>query len=747
MGVKEIRQHLYSSGIDPNYTVWKWHGEEDHRETLPDVNTGDPICDDLNMDTMEDVEELIDMVEAIKEDFTGNAEIFQKLLLDAEKPLYERCKKYTKLSAIVKLFNLKAKSGMSDKCFSNMLSIIADMLPDDNVLPSSNNEAKRCLSVFGMDFQKIHACPNDCILYRKEYKEAVECPTCGTSRFKQKKNLKEQKRDEGKQGVPAKVLWYFSPIPRFKRWFQSKETAKSLTWHADDRIVDGLLRHPADSPTWKLVDEKWPDFAAEPRNLRLALSTDGINPYSSLSSRYSCWPVMLNTYNFEPELCMKRKFTMLTTLISGPKQPGNNIDVYLAPLIEDLNTLWHEGVKAYDAFRQESFTLRAILLWTINDFPAYGYLSGSVVQGYNACPICSEKTYSIRLQHCGKCVYMGHRRYLPQNHPFRSQKKAFNGEQEFQASPEPLSGEQILIKVGRLKVAWGKKAKKVRAVNLKKSLKRKRPRRVANGVEKGGPRNNRVENFWKKKSIFFELPYWKDLPIRHNLDVMHIEKNVCDSIIGTLLNIPGKTKDGVKCRLDLEKMGLRSELAPQVNEKKTYLPPACYTLSREERKMFCQTLHDLKVPNGYSSNFRSHVSMEDLKLYGLKSHDCHILMQQLLPIAIRSVLPKHVRYAIMRVCFFFNALCAKVVDFQKLKEIQNEIVITLCLLEKYFPPSFFDIMVHLMVHLVREVELCGPVFFRWMYPIERLGQFTLLSCINISKYVYRFSFLFNVLGT
>lgn len=214
---------------------------------------------------------------------------------------------------------------------------------------------------------------------------------------------------------------------------------------------------------------------------------------------------------------------------------------------------------------------------------------------------------------------------------------------------------------------------------------------------------------------------------------MHIEKNVCDSIIGTLLNIPGKTKDGVKCRLDLEKMGLRSELAPQVNEKRTYLPPACYTLSREERKMFCQTLHDLKVPNGYSSNFRSHVSMEDLKLYGLKSHDCHILMQQLLPIAIRSVLPKHVRYAIMRVCFFFNALCAKVVDLQKLKEIQNEIVITLCLLEKYFPPSFFDIMVHLMVHLVREVELCGPVFFRWMYPIERLGQFTLLSCINISK--------------
>ena len=136
--------------------------------------------------------------------------------------------------------------------------------------------------------------------------------------------------------------------------------------------------------------------------------------------------------------------------------------------------------------------------------------------------------------------------------------------------------------------------------------------------------------------------------------------------------------------------------------------------------MVCQSLLELKVPDGYSSNFRSCVSMEDLKLYGLKSHDCHILMQQLIPIVIEGVLPKHVRCAIIRVCFFFNAICAKVVDVQKLQEIQKELVVTLCLLEKYFPPSFFDIMVHLMVHLVREFELGGPIFFRWMHSPERL---------------------------
>lgn len=77
-------------------------------------------------------------------------------------------------------------------------------------------------------------------------------------------------------------------------------------------------------------------------------------------------------YNLHPWLCMKRKFVMLTLLISGPRQPGNDIDVYLAPLIDDLKCLWDICVESYDAYREESFSLRAVLLWTINAFPAYG---------------------------------------------------------------------------------------------------------------------------------------------------------------------------------------------------------------------------------------------------------------------------------------------------------------------------------------------------------------------------------------
>ncbi|KAL4016479.1 hypothetical protein IC575_024131 [Cucumis melo] len=106
---------------------------------------------------------------------------------------------------------------------------------------------------------------------------------------------------------------------------------------------------------------------------------------------------MLVTYNLPPWLYMKQKKFMLTALISGPKQPRNEIDVYLALLVDDLKILWHDGVECYDAYQDKCFRLKAILLWTINDFPAYGNLCGCTVKGYHACPICGEKTSSIYL--------------------------------------------------------------------------------------------------------------------------------------------------------------------------------------------------------------------------------------------------------------------------------------------------------------------------------------------------------------
>jgi hypothetical protein len=213
---------------------------------------------------------------------------------------------------------------------------------------------------------------------------------------------------------------------------------------------------------------------------------------------------------------------------------------------------------------------------------------------------------------------------------------------------------------------------------------------------------------------------FQTLLVRHNLDVMHIEKNICESIIGTLLNVKGKSKDGLKSRMDLEDMKIKNELYPKIRETRFYLPAAPHTLTKTEKKIFCERLAHLKLPDGYSSNIRNCISLEECKIMGLKSHDCHVLLQQLLSVGLRGLLPKGPRNAIFRLCAFFNEICQRVIDRNRLEQLEEDVVETMCMLERYFPPSFFDIMVHLTIHLGREARLCGPVQYRWMHPFDRL---------------------------
>ena len=105
----------------------------------------------------------------------------------------------------------------------------------------------------------------------------------------------------------------------------------------------------------------------------------------------------------------------------------------------------------------------------------------------------------------------------------------------------------------------------------------------------------------------------------------------------------GKSKDNLQARKDLQEMNIRPDLHPQKKANdKYYLPPALYTMSKEEKQQFCKVLHDIKVPDGYSSNISRCVNVAQVKISGLKSHDCHILMQQLLPVALRGLLPDDV---------------------------------------------------------------------------------------------------------
>ena len=107
------------------------------------------------------------------------------------------------------------------------------------------------------------------------------------------------------------------------------------------------------------------------------------------------------------------------------------------------------------------------------------------------------------------------------------------------------------------------------------------------------------------------------------------------------------------------------------------------------------------------------------KLLNLKSHDGHILMEDIFPIALRLSLSKQVVTIVLLLSSFFKALCSKVIDPRKLDQLESDIAITLCQIEKILPPRFFIVMVHLFIHLASEVKVGGPVHYRRMYPIER----------------------------
>nr|GEU30838.1 hypothetical protein [Tanacetum cinerariifolium] len=126
------------------------------------------------------------------------------------------------------------------------------------------------------------------------------------------------------------------------------------------------------------------------------------------------------------------------------------------------------------------------------------------------------------------------------------------------------------------------------------------------------------------------------------------EKNVAESIVETLLHVPGKAKDGVNARLDLAELGVKPKLFAMQKEDKTTLPLAGYTLTNAKKDTFCETLHNIRVPQGYCSDFSSLVNLKDRKLIGLKSHDYHMLMQEFFPIAIRSIMHLPTRYIIIR---------------------------------------------------------------------------------------------------
>lgn len=385
-----VREHLTCRPFPRNYRFWYKHGEVSnvvHSEATEGTHIEDVLQPQNPMENM--INDAFGFVSHNRNDLSASFENsseghntvhdddnteFYELLKDSDQDLYEGCKKFSKLSFLVKLYHIKCLCRMSDKAMTMILELLKDAFEFAKI-PSSFYEAKKIINKLGLNYIKIPACPNDCMLYWGEENESLEeCKRCKISKWKDKK--KKQ---------PAKILRYFPLKPRLQRLFMCSKTAESMRWHVLEGNQDGLMRHPRDSKAWKTFDLLHPNFSEDPRNVRLGLASDGFNPFGAMSTNYSIWPVVLIPYNRPPWECMKQTSTILSMIIPGKLMPGNNIDVYLQPLIKELNELWHDGVQTFDSSRNEMFTMRAALMWTISDFPGLGTLSGWNTHTHTVC--------------------------------------------------------------------------------------------------------------------------------------------------------------------------------------------------------------------------------------------------------------------------------------------------------------------------------------------------------------------------
>ena len=120
----------------------------------------------------------------------------------------------------------------------------------------------------------------------------------------------------------------------------------------------------------------------------------------------------------------------------------------------------------------------------------------------------------------------------------------------------------------------------------------------------------------------------------------------------------------------------------------------------------------MRFPDGYASNLGRCVDMNECKLIGMKSHNCHIFMERLILIAFKEVLPNFVWGAITELSNFLHDICSTTLKSSHMAKLERDIPIILCNLERIFPPSFFYSMEHLLVHLLYKVKVAGPIQFR-----------------------------------
>jgi hypothetical protein len=213
---------------------------------------------------------------------------------------------------------------------------------------------------------------------------------------------------------------------------------------------------------------------------------------------------------------------------------------------------------------------------------------------------------AFRLEHGRKVTFFDcHQRFLPLSHKFKGDKQSFlKGKNVRKGRPKQKLREDIVKMLDDLKVS-----------------------------ENGGFKNYGEKHNWTHKRCLWELPYAKALILPHNIDLMHQERNVTESIISMCVDVTSFSKDNMNARKWLATLCNRHSLEVKRNAKENLTRPrAPYCFKPVERKEILRWLKKLKFSNRYVYNIKQAVNVSTGKLNGLKSHDYHIVMERLMPV-------------------------------------------------------------------------------------------------------------------
>ena len=149
----------------------------------------------------------------------------------------------------MKLYQIKCVSGMTNRACDLILQMFMHVLPKGHCIPTNLAQVRKVIRELGLDYTKIHACVNDCVLFRNDHADAQECPVCHASRWKSTPTSDEDNASsrKSKKPVPQKVLWYFPLILRLQRMYMTEAMSSHMKWHKECRVDDGVMRHPAES--------------------------------------------------------------------------------------------------------------------------------------------------------------------------------------------------------------------------------------------------------------------------------------------------------------------------------------------------------------------------------------------------------------------------------------------------------------------------------------------------------------------